>query len=447
MKSDTAQMGNAANAVFHNGKGTEFSSHGQVELNAPWDDTIPIKDYDPNNLDDVFAAMREEMLSGQEYPLQPITPPEAHQSDPEKDNGAQHHVSCEMPSRAAQEAEITTPPTDECMFDFSLVDNPEPNPNVGLFAIKAANQWIEEASSRPMPCKLFGQLWFEHEICILFSDSNLGKSILAVQIADAISRGRSAMGMAMEAAPQKVIYCDFELSDKQFELRYVGDDGTHYQFSPNLLRAEIDPDVAEYPDGCDFEEYVKMSLEQAVEESGVKVIVLDNITYLSRETEKAKNAQPLMMWLKDFGKKNKLSILVLAHTPKRSMANPITKNDLQGSKMLYNFCDGCFAIGESTKGGSLRYIKELKQRNLPFAFEADNVIVCEIVKPDNFLMFRFVGYGCESEHLRRINDTDRDAMIERANELSAKGKSQREIASDLGISVGAVNKYLKMQTT
>lgn len=329
-------------------------------------------------------------------------------------------------------------------IDTAFIDNPELNPNIGLFTIKAANQWIDEASSRPMPCKLFGQLWFEHEICILFSDSNLGKSILAVQIADAVSRGKCALSsMAMEAKPQMVLYFDFELSDKQFEVRYIGDDGTHYKFSPNLKRVEINPDIVEYPDGCDFEESIKISLQQAVEELGAKVIILDNITYLSRETEKAKDALPLMKWLKSFGRKYDLSILVLAHTPKRNMANPITKNDLQGSKMLYNFCDGCFAIGESTKDNRIRYIKELKQRNVSFAFDADNVIVCEIVKPDNFLMFRFVEYGCESEHLRQLTNNDRNAMIERAKELSSKGMSQRAIASELGVSPGTVNNYIK----
>ena len=36
-------------------------------------------------------------------------------------------------------------------------------------------------------------------------------------------------------------------------------------------------------------------------------------------------------------KRYALSILVLAHTPKRSLDCPITSNDLAGSKRLYNF--------------------------------------------------------------------------------------------------------------
>ena len=44
-----------------------------------------------------------------------------------------------------------------------------------------------------------------------------------------------------------------------------------------------------------------------------------------------------------------LSILVLAHTPKRDSGKPLGRNDLQGSKMIINFCDSAFAIGESAK--------------------------------------------------------------------------------------------------
>lgn len=323
-------------------------------------------------------------------------------------------------------------------FDFSKIDHPDPDPNIGMFTIKSANEWIDEASSRPMPCKLFGQLWFEHENTILFSDSNLGKSILAVQIADSISRGTATMGMAMDAKPQTVIYFDFELSDKQFEMRYIGDDGSHYQFSPNLKRVEINPDADGFDDS-DFGEYVKMSLEQVIQGSDAKIIILDNITYLSQETERAKDALPLMKWLKSFRSKYDLSILVLAHTPKRNQSNPLTRNDLAGSKMLFNFCDGCFAIGESAKGNGMRYIKEIKQRNLSHRYDSDNVIVCEIAKPHNFLMFRFVEYGYESEHLRQLNDADRDERNDLIKALSAKGKSQRAIAQELGVSVGTVN--------
>ena len=324
-------------------------------------------------------------------------------------------------------------------YDFSLIDSPKENPNTGLFTVKAANQVIMDAKNRPPRRRLFGQLWFEGENNILFSDTNLGKTILAYQIANSISSGRSILGLAMEAPAQKVAYCDFELSEMQFLKRYSGDDGSIYKFSPNLLRVEIDPD-AECPQGYSFEDYLKMSLEKVAVDHGVKIFVIDNITYLNNETEKASFALPMMRWLKDFRRKYDLSILILAHTPKRDPSRPITKNDLAGSRMTMNFCDASFAIGGSTKGSQIRYIKEIKQRNEPFRYDSDNVIVCAVEKLNNFLQFRFVEYGSERDHL---TENAKDALIQRAKELKAQGKTQREIAAQLGVSLGTVNNWLK----
>jgi RecA-family ATPase len=59
----------------------------------------------------------------------------------------------------------------------------------GLFTVKTASRWIEQAKTRPIPQMLFSEFWFEGELCILFADTNLGKSILAVQIGNSISKG------------------------------------------------------------------------------------------------------------------------------------------------------------------------------------------------------------------------------------------------------------------
>lgn len=328
-------------------------------------------------------------------------------------------------------------------IDTAFIDNPEHNPNVGLFTIKAANEWIDDARRKPMPCKLFGQLWWEHDVCVMFASANIGKSLLAMQIADSISRGFNTMGLEMEAQPQKVLYFDFEMSEKQFQIRYMNKEtGTIHHFSHNLLRVEINPDFVDYPN-CDYDDFVKQSMIDAVLTSGANVVIIDNLTTFGGGTEKAKDARPLMQWIHDFSRKYDLSILVLAHTGKRSNTKPITMYDCFGSSMIQNYCDGMFAIGESAKGKSMRYIIELKQRTTNYEYKEDNVIECEIVNDDNYTHFHFVGYGYESEHLRQPNDNDRNAMIERAKELSSKGMSQRAIASELGVSPGTVNSYLK----
>jgi len=318
------------------------------------------------------------------------------------------------------------------------------NENVGLFTIKTGNGWIESAKARPIPEMLFGEFWFEGELCILFADTNLGKSILAVQIADSISRGEAIPGFKMQAPPQPVLIFDFEMGDKQFEVRYSDGYQNHYQFDPNFYRAEVNPD-SDLPECISFEEHLHRSIEAAIIETGARALIVDNITYLKNETERAKDALPLMKHLKLLKSKHHLSILALAHTPKRDLTKPITRNDLQGSKMLINFADAAFAIGESYQDNRLRYIKQIKARNTEILYHGDNVITIELDKPTNFLGFQFVGFSTELEHLRRVTDEDKSAMKARVNELKQQGKSYRDIGIELGISHMKAKRYHESQ--
>jgi len=150
-----------------------------------------------------------------------------------------------------------------------------------------------------------------------------------------------------------------------------------------------------------------------------------------------------MKRLKALKNKYDLSILVLAHTPKRDLSKPITRNDLAGSKMLINFCDSVFSIGESNLDKSIRYFKQIKSRNTEILFDAENVIICQIEKPDNFLQFDFLDFGTEREHLKQFTENDREQRISEASELKKQGVSNVEIARMFGVSEGAVRKWIK----
>lgn len=312
----------------------------------------------------------------------------------------------------------------------------------GLFLVKTANRWIEQAKTRPIPQMLFGEFWFEGELCILFADTNLGKSILAVQIGNSISTGELIRGFRLEARKQPILYFDFELSDKQFEGRYSVKYEQHYNFDDYFIRVEINPD-ADIPENMIFEDYLNHSLERSIIESGSKILIIDNLTYLKNETERAKDALPLMKHLKALKSKYGLSILALAHTPKRDLSKPITRNDLQGSKMLINFCDSSFSIGESTIDKNLRYFKQIKQRNTEQIYDAENVCVCQIDKPLNFLQFEFLNFGKEWEHLRQPTEKDTENRNEKVIELKRQGRSLRDIGGELGISHMKVSRILK----
>lgn len=325
---------------------------------------------------------------------------------------------------------------------IKLIEQIRDSKSKELFTVKPANAWMEDAKNRPVPKKLFDEFWYEGEVCIFFADTNLGKSILAVQIGDSISKGVPIPGFKLGALKQKVLYYDFELSDKQFQNRYTSGYEQPYRFDDNFLRVEINPDAI-LPEIGSYEEFLICQLERSILQSGAKILIVDNLTYLKNETEKAKDALPLMKHLKSLKNKYDLSILALAHTPKRDLSKPITRNDLQGSKMLMNFIDSSFTIGESQKGKNIRYIKQIKARQNEFVYDTENVCVCRIDKEFNFLQFHFFEFGSEREHLKEIPIKDFEGKKAEALELKKEGHSNVEIGRRLEVSEGAVRKWFK----
>ena len=299
---------------------------------------------------------------------------------------------------------------------------------IGMLTLKSANQTIEDASKRPDPEQLYLELWYEGEVCCLFADSNLGKSIFAVQMADEI------------ALKHKVIYVDCELSDKQFQLRYCNPvTNERHIFPDNLVRAEVNP----YAIGAEnYEDAIIRDIEAAAEKTGTKVIIIDNLTYLCNSSDKSVDAGIFMMKLMALKKKKDLSLLIIAHTPKRDLSSPITQNHLAGSKKLYNFFDSVFAIGMSAKDRNLRYVKQVKVRAGAFRYDAGNVLVYEIEKTNGFLRFNFREFATEEEHLRHRETPEVNDNEARILELSKQGLSCRKIADQVGLSKSMVNNII-----
>ena len=306
------------------------------------------------------------------------------------------------------------------------IDSAAAADNIGMFTVKTANRTLTDASKRPNPDPLYHELWYEGEVCCLFSDSNLGKSIYAVQMAEEI------------ALTQNVLLVDCELSDKQFQMRYTDSDtGRLHPFPDGLFRAEINPMSL---DVKDYEEKILAHIQEAMLKLCCKVAIIDNLTYLCNSSDKGVDAGIFMMKLMNLKKQYGWSLLIIAHTPKRSLTSPITQNDLAGSKKLYNFFDSVFAIGKSAKDTRLRYVKQLKVRAGEFRYDSDNVLVYEIEKTDGYVHFVFKEFASEYSHLREPNEQDNNTQEMNVKELLDKGKSYREIASALGISKSLVGK-------
>ena len=183
------------------------------------------------------------------------------------------------------------------------------------------------------------------ELSCLFADSNVGKSILAVQIADRIAR------------TDIVLYLDFELSKNSSSFAIPTDMAGCIPFPTNCTGYQWTATPCWM---STLREAIIGSIEQMALQTECRIFIVDNLTYLCCAIEKGDAAGRLMIHLNNLKRGTGCQSLYWHTLPKRSMGAPSHPTTLQGSKRLYNFFDSVFAIGKSALDGGLRYVKQLK---------------------------------------------------------------------------------------
>jgi hypothetical protein len=272
--------------------------------------------------------------------------------------------------------------------------------------IRTGKQTIIDAMNQPEIIPLIPGAWNVGEFGILCGDTGVGKSLFAMQ---------ESFKIAVE---RKVLYFDFELTDRQFQKRYH-----NTQMPDRFFYVKYNPETLDF--SFSFED-----IQNAIDETGANTIVLDNVSALSmRSTADADVAISICRGLKELQIKNGTSSLVLAHVPKIPQGTPLNVNHLAGSKHLANFADSITFIGKSCDGESVRYIKNVKNRS----GEPPSVYAISITDPGGRLHYQFLGLCEEADHLQpNVGDMLKSNAIEKRHD----GKSLREIQKELFFECG-----------
>ena len=138
---------------------------------------------------------------------------------------------------------------------FNELLNTEPV-NGGGFVVEPMNKCIDEAHKLPPLVSLYSDIVLEGDLCIIFGQSGIGKTIFAMQIARSIAEH-----------DKRVLYVDCEMTPRQLGNRYKT-----ANFPPTFLRAEMD---REHP-----AEDVLKGIEEVAAANHVDVVFIDNITAL-----------------------------------------------------------------------------------------------------------------------------------------------------------------------
>ena len=291
----------------------------------------------------------------------------------------------------------------------------------GGFHVERMNQCIDDAHQLPPLVSLYPDIVLEGDLCIIFGQSGIGKTIFAMQIARYIAENG-----------KRLLYVDCEMTPRQLGNRYETPN-----FPPTFLRAEMD---REHP-----AEDVLKGIEEVAVANHVEVVFIDNITALGQSLDRSADAGALMASLNTLKKKYNWTLVVLNHVPKMFSGNvPLSLSAMQGSAKINQLIDDAIGLAQSCIDSNLVYVKQCKWRNGELTMGADHVAVYERCKDeDGNLGFISRGFGTEQEHLSIENSNEREEMKARVRELSNKGMTQTAIAEQLGISQSKVSRLLK----
>lgn len=258
---------------------------------------------------------------------------------------------------------------------------------IELFDDNQFNDDIGRGMALSVPRALIYPYWWEEELVLFFADNGVGKSILATQIAEYIATGKGDDCLSVQTPAQKVLYFDFELHLRQLAHRYGG-----YRFSENLRRLTIRQGTEP--------EYISALIVSAIEEklhdTGARVCIVDNISWLSTQTSDTEAAKTLMGGLHRLVRDAKVAMMAIAHCPKVDDNQPINKNMLGGAKALSDFADGVFALGRNRQG--YRYLKLLKTRMVKEP-SYDTPLPFFSIAETPYLMMRYEGSETEMKLL------------------------------------------------
>ncbi len=302
--------------------------------------------------------------------------------------------------------------------------------------LRPGNDWLKAGGERPRA--LFGELWKTGELCVMFGEAGVGKSLLAVQIADSIAKGRGVEPFGPEAGPRRVLYVDLEKTASQFAERYTEADPDRagrrrrHNFSKRFDR------VAPLDGG-----YVRAAeIGRRIESSGATVVVIDNLSHMLRGGL-PREAAAAMRELRRVRSAYGVSILVVASAARSTRRSGITAADMAWARTVAPLADNIFAVGRCRSGG--RYIKHLKPNSAAAEEGSGEVARFRIERVGGtFPSFVHDGFGVEA-HLRAGDDDEHEReTMERILRMSEEeGLSVRDIADEIGMPKSTVHRYLQ----
>lgn len=227
------------------------------------------------------------------------------------------------------------------------------------------------------PKQLFGPFILAGMLTIIFGHAKVGKSIVMLQIAMGIARGKG-YGLKCQLSAQKVLYIDLENKDTT---QWKRTKGYHWPNS-NVIRCQID---------SNYEGEMRKNLPQELRRLMVKhrtnICLLDNLSYFDSEIKKDMHGetQELLKRL-DLLCQEGATIILGAHRPKGNKG-PMDLESLAGSSEMSRRCDCVIGMGKPDDEADARYLVQVATRDDREEYSSDNVAYGELRQVDGLLQW------------------------------------------------------------
>jgi KaiC/GvpD/RAD55 family RecA-like ATPase len=303
----------------------------------------------------------------------------------------------------------------------------------GSIGITRANECLAKPGDFAPPRMLFDAFWREGELAIMFGARGTAKSVLAMELAESLARGRPIEGFRMPEYRRRVLYVDLVMSKEQFQTRYSTEGpgmARTYRFSDALYRSRPD-------EGEDLLEW----LEEAVSEKAIKAVIIDDLSALKSTLTGAKEPLRIMRELKRLKERMGISILILASAAEPAKGRPAEEADLRRMQPLAETADSVFAIGHNPRDRAWRYLVQTRSLSGAIVWTAGNAPMAKVEKEaGGFLKMAFDG------RFRMGLDEATLKLICRIKELRQKKLSYRRIGLMLNISYSQAQRLDKKWT-
>ncbi len=307
--------------------------------------------------------------------------------------------------------------------------------------------------------QLLGGLWAEGEIAVLAGRSGIGKSIFAVQLANALAGGEP-FGPYPAAEPRRVLYVDLDTGPELFARRYsrsVEGRPVGYEFAEGFMRSVYEWESGLPPGYEAMEHLIYDSICETLADTECRTLIIDSLPQIAaRGTMSSVN--DFVMRLKELRDLSKVSILIVAETTSAGRMPDAVSHDVAGPAVLRSVADSIFTLSPRRRSPHVRYLKHVKS-SASTAAGGSSVELFEIrgrgdqrgtvtvagpgepMPADGFPEFHHIGRS--SEELRSIRGAITDTEMGRhVRTLAAGGLTTGAIALALEISPVAVRSYL-----